>query len=246
MVDRLFSDVELAALYDVFYPPRDRDDFAFYLPLIMSARAVLDVGCGTGALLHMARDAGHGGRLSGLDPAFGMIEQARKRSDIEWVHGDLSSASWDGAFDLVVMTGHAFQVLVEDREISAALTAIRRALADDGCFAFETRNPSARAWENWTPANAKEATDAEGTKVRMTTQVEAPFDGRVVTFTHTFTSPTWSKPPISRSTLRFLDRDSLARFLGEAGLAVEGQFGDWDRQPFNMASPEIITLARPK
>jgi SAM-dependent methyltransferase len=138
-----FTDDRLAALYDVFYPPARRDDFAFYLPLIMAARAVLDVGCGTGALLRRARESGHTGRLCGLDPASGMLNQARVRSDIEWVLGDLSSVGWDREFDLVVMTGHAFQEFIEDEEIRAALTAIRSALTDHGRFAFETRNPPA-------------------------------------------------------------------------------------------------------
>ena len=72
MVDRLFSDAGLAALYDLFYPWQRGGDFDFYLPLVMSAKAVLDVGCGTGALLRGARQAGHRGRLCGLDPAGGM------------------------------------------------------------------------------------------------------------------------------------------------------------------------------
>jgi ubiquinone/menaquinone biosynthesis C-methylase UbiE len=63
---------------------------------VMSAKAVLDVGCGTGALLHRARIEGHKGRLCGLDPARGMIEQARRRSDVEWVLGDLASVAWEG------------------------------------------------------------------------------------------------------------------------------------------------------
>ncbi|MEK8169819.1 winged helix-turn-helix transcriptional regulator [Streptomyces sp. M19] len=54
-------------------------DFTFYLPLVMSARSVLDVGCGTGALLRGARENGHTGRLCGLDPAVGMLEVARTR-----------------------------------------------------------------------------------------------------------------------------------------------------------------------
>ncbi len=87
MVDRLFSEPSLAALYDLFSPWERRSDFHFYLPFIMSARAVLDVGCGTGAMLHRARESGHTGRLCGLDPAPGMLEQARKRADIEWILG---------------------------------------------------------------------------------------------------------------------------------------------------------------
>src|SRR5688500_7593095 len=92
MPDRHFSDPRLAALYDLFCA--GRPDFDFYLPLVMSAGSVLDVGCGTGALLHLARQAGHTGRLCGLDPADGMLQRAQKRSDIEWVHGTLASARW--------------------------------------------------------------------------------------------------------------------------------------------------------
>ncbi len=119
VVDRLFSEPSLAALYDRFCPWEPRGDFSFYLPLVMSAEAVLDVGCGT-------------------------------RSDVEWVRGDLAavdwaSSDWDGAFDLVVMTGHAFQVFLEDDELRASFAAIRSVLTEDGRFAFETRNPPARA-----------------------------------------------------------------------------------------------------
>ena len=244
MVDRLFSDTGLAALYDSFCPWERRGDFDFYLPLVMSADAVLDVGCGTGALLHGARDAGHTGRLVGLDPAPGMLEQARRRSDIEWVLGDLASVAWRDEFDLVVMTGHAFQVFVEDDELRASLAAIRAALTEHGCFAFETRNPAVRAWEDWTPDNAAEVVSTAGAVVRMAHEVDAPVNGDLVSFTITFASAAWDGPQVSRSTLRFLDADSLSSFLSEAGLAIDQQFGDWDRQPLSGTSPEIITLAR--
>lgn len=243
MVDRHFSDVSLAELYDVLHPPELRDDLAFYLGLVMSAGAVLDVGCGTGAMLHLARENGHTGRLCGLDPAEGMLEQARKRSDIAWILGDLGSVGWDREFDLIVMTGHAFQVLVEDEELRAALAAIRAALTVDGRFAFETRNPLVREWERWIPSNAVEVT-AAGAAVRMEHQVETPVEGDVVRFTTAYTRPGWAHPQVSHSTLRFLDAASLSSFLLESGLAIEEQFGDWTRQPLTDMSPEIITFAR--
>jgi ubiquinone/menaquinone biosynthesis C-methylase UbiE len=244
MVDRLFSEPSLAALYDLFSPWERRSDFHFYLPFIMSARAMLDVGCGTGAMLHRARESGHTGRLCGLDPAPGMLEQARKRSDIEWILGDLASVSFDREFDLVVMTGHAFQVLVEDRDLRAALAAIRSALTDDGRFAFETRNPLAREWERWTPDKFAEVTDAHGARVRLVREVQRPVQGDLVSFTHIFTSPAWDHPQVSRSTLRFLDANSLRSFLSNAGLEIEEQYGDWNRQAPTADSPEIITLAK--
>ena len=81
--------------------------------------------------------------------------------------------------------------------------------------------------------------------MRITTQVETLFDGRIVTFTHTFTSPGWAQPQVSRSTLRFLSADLLSSFLADAGLVIEDQFGDWERRPLTDASPEIINIARP-
>jgi len=244
MIERQFTEDTLAALYDLFHAPRPRDDFNFYLPLIMAAGSVLDVGCGTGALLRWAREAGHTGRLCGLDPAGGMLNQARQRSDIEWVLGDLSSVRWDREFDLVVMTGHAFQELVEDDDLRASLATIRSALSHGGRFVFETRNPLVRAWEHWATEFEGEVTDAAGAVVRRKHRVEPPVEGDVVRFTTTFSSPGWDHPQVSRGMLRFLDVDSLSSFLSGAGLTIEEQFGDWTRRPLTDRSPEIITIAR--
>jgi ubiquinone/menaquinone biosynthesis C-methylase UbiE len=241
VADHLFADVRLAALYDLFCGRRT--DFEFYFKWVMSAKSVLDVGCGTGALLHMARDAGHKGRLCGLDPAPGMLAQARKRGDIEWTLGDLSSVQFDREFDLVVMTGHAFQVLVGDEDIRGALAAIHRALTDNGRFAFETRNPLVREWERWTPDKSAEVTDSDGTVVRLSREVQR-VNGDTVSFSHTFTSPVWEKPQMSRSTLRFLDARRLSAFLSDAGLKIENQFGNWDGSALTDSSREIITIAR--
>ena len=155
-----------------------------------------------------------------------------------------ASVTWKREFDLIVMSGHAFQVFVEDEELRTALAASRSALTEDGHFAFETRNPLVRAWDLWTPENAVQVTDNTGAVVRMQHEVEKPVGGGIVRFSATFTSPSWRQPQVSHSTLRFLDVDSLSLFLAGAGLAVEQQFGDWDRSPLTGTSPEIITIAR--
>jgi hypothetical protein len=70
-------------------------------------------------------------------------------------------------------------------------------------------------------------------------------DGDVVTYTTTFTSSNWDRPHVlGGGRQRFLDADSLSSFLSGAGLSIEEQFGDWDRQPLTDTSPEIITIAR--
>jgi SAM-dependent methyltransferase len=239
-VDHHFADTELASLYDRFHPWDAREDFAFYLPMVLAARSVLDVGCGTGMLLSRARDSGHTGRLCGLDPAEGMLAVAGARTDVEWVRGDLGTARWSEEFDLVVMSGHAFQVLLTDDDLRTALATVRAALVPDGRFAFETRNPLARAWERWIPANAAELPTGE----RMSHQVEPIVEAGLVSFTTTYTGRRWTGARTSHSTLRFLDARSLASFLTEADFTVESRFGDWDRTPLTDESPEIIVVAK--
>jgi ubiquinone/menaquinone biosynthesis C-methylase UbiE len=241
--DNSYSDLDLASFYDIFYPWESREDLPFYLPVVMSARAVLDVGCGTGALLKAARQAGHDGRLCGLDPAFGMLEQARECEEVEWVLGDTSNTSFRNEFDLVVMTGHAFQVLVSDEEILSALNAIRTALSDGGVFAFETRNPTASERQHWREERVEGATDDSGTTVLMRHHFDAA-EGDRVSYTTTYRSFTWEEEKVSRSTLRFLDAGSLLTRLKDAGLEIVEQFGDWDRRPLREDSPEIITLVQ--
>ena len=242
-MDTMYSDTRLGALYDRLYPlPRPALDF--YLPLIRAAQSVLDVGCGTGALLAAARDAGYRGRLCGLDPAEGMLARARARTDIEWICGAVAELDRVSEFDLAVMTGHVFQVFVEDEELHAALAAVHAALKSHGRFVFETRNPAARAWEQWTPERAVQVDDGRGNAVRVSSQVEAAYDGRTVAFAQSYRCDSWETPLVSRSVLRFVDAAGVARFLTEAGFMIEEQFGDFDRRPLRHDSAEIVTIAR--
>lgn len=240
MLDRWYSDRFLTDFYDPFCV--GRQDFEFYLPLVMSAGAVLDVGCGTGVLLRRARQCGHTGRLCGLDPAAAMLEHARGTSDVEWVLGDLSSAAWDREFDLVVMTGHAFQVLVGDDEIRVALAAIRRALTDDGRFAFDIRHPGTREWESWPALGAVRLTSPAGEVVRFRREAELPVTGDVLRFRGVFSDTRSDRTWVSRGAVRYLHPDTLTAFLREAGLVVAAQFGDWDSRPLTDRSSEIITV----
>ena len=246
LADRQFEELRQAELYDAHNGETieaGRDDFAFYLPLILAADSVLDVGCGTGALLGLARAGGHRGRLTGIDPAAGMLTIARERTDIEWIQGTVEETDLEETFDLVVMSGHAFQVLVTDEELTTAIGAISRALKPGGMFAFETRNPAARAWERWTPEHPWHFI-VDGQPGTYTAEVEGPIKGGVVSFGSWYHRSDWSAAEYSRSTLRFLEASELADHLGQNDLCIEAQFGDWDRSPLEAASPEIITLAR--
>jgi len=235
-----YSDAEAAALYDVLNPWGASDDF--YLGLIMQAASVVDVGCGTGALLHRARAAGHRGRLCGVDPDPAMLAVARRREDVEWDEATAAEMRFEREFELAVMTGHAFQVLTTDDGVRASLSAIRRALVEGGRFAFETRNPERRAWEDWRNAEL-EATDQRGRELCVWYDVEEVV-GDVVTLTETTGYRDHRALRVDRGSLRFLSVEALDAFLAEAGLVVEERFGGWRQEPFQEDSEEIVTIAR--
>ncbi len=146
-VDRSFDDPAVAAAYDALNPWGRGDDF--YLGLLREAGSVLDLACGTGTLLKRAAADGHEGVLVGVDVAGAMLRVARAQPRVAWIEADARTVDLGRRFELVTMTGHAFQVFLTDVDIRLLLANVARHLQPGGRFAFETRNPAARAWEGW-------------------------------------------------------------------------------------------------
>ncbi len=209
----------------------------------MDAPSVVDVGCGTGVLLHRARESGHTGRLCGLDPDVAALDRARSRTDVEWVQGKAADMAWDREFALAVMASNVFQVLVTDEELRASLAAIRAALVHGGRLVFGTRNPGGRAWERWNPSNPVDVVDHAGRELRIIYHVESVVDD-VVIFTETTVTGNGEPLRVDRASLRFLNVEGLDRFLDGAGFEVAARFGDWSRSPLTSTSDNIVTVAR--
>jgi len=129
------------------------------------------------------------------------------------------------------------------RRTPRRLVAIGAALCEDGQFAFETRHPQARAWENWNPLNVSEVVDDGGCVLRVWHDVES-VTGDVVTFSETTARPDGTVLRVERAALRFLDTVGLDEFLAGSGFEVAARYGDWHRGPVTTESREIITIAR--
>lgn len=245
-VDEGFADPWLARLYDAECLWHPQDDF--YQELDLQAGSVLDVGCGTGTRLVNTHERGHTGELVGVDPAAGMLGVARAKCDrVEWIAGAAQTLDLRRRFDLITMTGHAFQVLLDDDATLAALTAFHDHLSAGGLLAFETRNPAVRAWDGWVADHTGsriEAPDGEPFEVWVDEPTEVPPD--LVSFTSSTRSLRSGELRTTDSTLRFVVPQLLPReLLAHTQFEVKGWFGDWDRSPVGSASPEVIVLARP-
>lgn len=242
--DPLYSDPQLAQIYDSNFGP-DRADFEFCTRLAANAGSVLDLGCGTGTLLAVLSE---GREVTGVDPAGAMLEIARRRpgGDIAtWVEADARTVRLDRHFDLVLLTGHAFQVFLTRDDQRAVLETIARHLSPGGRFVFDTRNPLVQAWKRWTPENSRGRIEhpVHGAVEVWNDVSEDPATGIVTYETHYRIVET-GKMLSADSRIAFPARDVVEELLESAGLVAEHWYGDWQGNSLHDDRPEIIPVGR--
>jgi len=224
-----YSDPRLVAAYDSWDPARR--DLVFYrdLAAAVSATSVVDVGCGTGRLAIELARRGH--QVTGIDPSPAMLAIARRRDGgdlVRWVEGDASCLG-PGEHDLALMSGHVVQVITDNDQLQATFAAIGRALPPGGRFAFDSRNPAARVWRQWTPDRSRR-TLAGGVEVWFQ---DPRAHGDLVTFETHFSFPDGTKL-VSRNKLRFRSYGWLRQALVETGFQVD---------PVDHDAPDLIFMA---
>ena len=243
VADRLYRDPDLVRFYDVEngWGP----DFDYCRRLAEAARAVLDLGCGTGLL---AAGLAEGRDVVGVDPAAAMLDVARGRPGggrVTWVEADARTVRLGRHFDLVLLTGHAFQVFLTGDDQKAALASIAAHLAPEGRFIFDTRNPAARAWRRWTPAASRRRLDDPGLgAVEAWNDVGHDAATGILTYETHYRIPGSGRHLWASSRIRFTAREPLAAMLADTGLAVDQRLGDWAGGACGPTSPEIIPLGR--
>jgi SAM-dependent methyltransferase len=177
-----------------------------------------------------------------------MLDIARCRPGgrrVSWVEADARTVRLGRQFDLVLLTGHAFQVFLTDQDQQAVLSTIAAHLAPGGRFIFDTRNPAVQAWRDWTPDRSRRAFEHPGLGA-----VEAWNDiahdaatGIVIYQTH-YRVLASDRHFSAASKIRFTNRERLAAMLDRAGLAVDEWLGDWTGGACEPTSREIIPVGR--
>ncbi|KJY29395.1 class I SAM-dependent methyltransferase, partial [Streptomyces sp. NRRL S-495] len=209
MVDECFGHPRLAAIYDPLDP--DRGDLDPYLRLAgeLGARRVLDIGCGTGVFALLL--AGRGIEVVGVDPALASLDVARAKPGagrVRWIHGDATDLP-PLRVDLVTMTANVAQAIAGPAAWRRTLCGAFEALRPGGHLLFETRDPAARAWEEWTREKSHRVTELPGVGPVESWVRVIEVDGPVVTFRWTFVFAADGQVLTSDSTLRFRQREEV-------------------------------------
>ncbi|PCI89017.1 MAG: SAM-dependent methyltransferase [Hyphomicrobiales bacterium] len=235
MADLHYDHPRLAKLYDLDSGwSEDRD---FYLNLAGDApQEILDLGCGTGLICNQYTKNGH--QVIGLDPSAGMLDIARKShfgKQIKWVKSFSQDFNLNQTFDLIIMTGHAFQVLLTDEDVLNVFRRVKTHLKSNGIFTFESRNPQIDWVSRW---NHSYELNLEGETIKVTRRVISHQDELMV-FEHEYIFE--DETLVSKSHLRFMPKQKIAKLYSQANLALKTFIGDWTGGAFDpTTSQEMI------
>jgi SAM-dependent methyltransferase len=242
---------EDAQLYDHEYKRR-KDDVRWYQKLAREvlgdpetaqkrrrqrARAILELGCGSGrTLIPLARD---GFAITGIDAAPAMLERcklnlarqpAAVRARVGLHAADFRDVDLGRRFDLVICPFNAFMHLYERRDVERFLAVVRRHLARDGIFAFDVLNPDLR-WLSRDPHRrwARTRFRHPRTGKRMVYSTSLSYDAALqVAFMRIYyEAENGGKPRVVKLTHRQffpLELEALLHYNGFEILAHEGGF----------------------
>jgi len=142
------------------------------------------------------------------------------------------------------MTGHAFQAFLTEADQIALFHNVAAHLAPNGRFAFDSRNPAARQWLEWTRELSSRVVDtAAYGAVEIWNEARMNPEGILDVVEH-YRILSDGKRLRSDFRLLFSPQGALVERMAAAGLAIEHCYGDWDRQIFTDDAREIIMVAR--
>lgn len=237
-----YSNPRLVRLYDVDNPDGADHDFFRELVNEVEAPRVVDLGCGTGILTVTLAQPGR--KVLGIDPSKGMLDFARSRpggDTVTWLEGTAATIEPRSA-DVIIMSGNVAMHILEDWP--ETLASIAAGLTERGVVAFESRNPEASAWRNWSDTGSERDT-ADGRLIESCS-IEGPdVTGRVVMHIRKEWPDDGDIVEVKQE-LQFRSHQQILADLNRAGLTNVITYRNWSREPFTggPGQPLMVFVAR--
>jgi 2-polyprenyl-3-methyl-5-hydroxy-6-metoxy-1,4-benzoquinol methylase len=190
--------------------------------------------------------------VTGIDLALPMLEHARKKAEgqglnIRWVEADARSFDLGTQYQFIFMTGNAFQALLHCEDQEALFTSVKRHLAPNGAFAFETRNPSGHDLTNQSVEEFDQSyLSVEGHQVSVTsTQIYDPI-AQIIYWTsyRRWDDGARDHKKETHIACRFTYPQELKALLYYNGFQSLHQFGNWNKEALSASSPSIISICK--
>lgn len=247
-----FYDPRLVAIYNTVCPLDGYEKFYVELARKISAKTIIDIGCGTGLLTCELAKQGY--QMIGVEPSKLMLDVARKSpcgDKVKWIEGNAQSLEEFDA-DLAIMTGHVAQFHLKDDEWQNALKAIYKALRPGGYLSFESRNPDVQPWNNenqenntdwFAPNFTKRVIDPVVGEIEYKSK-PTEVNGELVTGEADYLLIKTGEVLTSRNTLRFRTKEEIEQSLKDAGFLIENIYGNWDWSKTSSDTPEFIFVAK--
>jgi 2-polyprenyl-3-methyl-5-hydroxy-6-metoxy-1,4-benzoquinol methylase len=237
--------------YDIEEGERSAPRIAFYCDLAKSIGGpVLEIACGSG--LVTIPIAAQGLDVTGVDLAHSMLEHARKKTEmqnlnIHWVEADARSFDLGTLYQFIYLTGNAFQAFLHREDQEALFAVVKRHLAPQGIFAFETRNPSGHDLTNQPEEEFDQSyTSVEGhlVSVYFTQRYDSVAQIMYWTSYRRWKDGERDHNKETHIACRFTYPQELEALLYYNGLQIIQQYGNWDKEALSASSPSIISVCK--
>lgn len=230
----------------------------FYVGQAVRIRGrTLELGCGTGRIaIPMAMC---GVDVIGVDNSASMLavcDEKRRHMEplkgtLRLVQADITALGFVAVFDYIAMPYRTFMHLLTPSDQRACLEGVRDLLADDGLFIFNTwvpRIPEADAAQADASLHRVDCYAFDGGRVEHDFAVTYDREQQWMHEQHQLTERDDRGGAVKTSMLELVRRWTSPAEIQEqavaAGLAVEALFGDFDCNPFDHYSTEMIWVLR--
>jgi ubiquinone/menaquinone biosynthesis C-methylase UbiE len=234
-----YGDELLVELYDEDNAAGEDHDYYRSVASEIGAKKIVDLGCGTG-LLTRALAAPKGRKVIGVDPSPTMLGYARRQPGadrVTWIEGDASAIPRSGDVDLAVSTGSAM-MHIGPEECPLVLQSLAAAMRSGAVFSFETRNPAAKAWTQWTREATYSERDTRIGRLREWLDVSDVDDGRVVFDAYNVFDD--GREAVYTSVLYFRSAAEITEDLRKAGFGAVDVRAGWHGEPVTETSRLLV------
>lgn len=237
---------EFAHVYDQFMEDVPYEAWCGFIETILRERGledglVLDLGCGTGSLTRLLRDAGYD--MIGVDSSVEMLEVAKSRGDegILYLAQDMREFELYGTVRAVVSTCDCINYVLEKEELTEVFSLVNNYLDPGGLFFFDF--------------NTRAKYESLGDAVIAENQEDASFiwenfyypEERINEYDVTFflrEEGELFRKVVEEHFQRAYELSEIRECLTEAGMEFVAAYEDYSLQEAGQDSQRICVLAR--